>query len=73
MDEQARLERDPAALQAEILALDAALVEYQPELEARHKEYQEAKAGYEIMKLRVKLIKERRSGLQSVLKSVSQF
>ena len=69
MDDRARQERDPAALQAEILTLDAMLVEFQPALEAKHKAFQEARAEYEVARLRVKLIKERRSGLQSVRSS----
>lgn len=73
LDERARAERDPAAIQQEIMELDRQLLEFQPDLESKHKAYQEARAEYEVAKLRARLIKERRSGLQSVLKSVSQF
>lgn len=71
LDERARIERDPAAIQQEIMELDRQLLEASPDLEAKHKAFQEARAEYEVAKLRAKLIKERRSGLQSVLKSVS--
>lgn len=71
MNEQERAERDPAALQAELLAIDAQIVERQPELEAKHEAFQQARAAYEVEKLRLRLLKERRSGLQSVLKSVT--
>ncbi len=66
-----RAERDPAAIQQEIMELDRQMLELQPALEAAHEEYQQARASYEVKKLRARLIRERRSGLQSVLRSVS--
>lgn len=69
-DEQ-RLERDPVALQHELLAIEKEIAERRPVLEAKNKAFQEARAEFEVEKLRFKLLKERRSALQSVLKSVS--
>ncbi len=71
LTDQDRFDRDPAAIQQEIMELDRQLLELQPALEKAHEEYQQTKATYEVKKLHAKLIKERRSGLQSVLKSVS--
>lgn len=71
MDEQARAERDPVAIQQELLEIDRQILERQPVLEKKHKAFQESKAEYEVEKLRLKILKERRSGLQSVLKSLT--
>jgi len=71
MDEQARQERDPVAIQLELLEIDRQILERQPVLEKKHKAFQESKAEYEVEKLRLRILKERRSGLQSVLKSVT--
>jgi hypothetical protein len=73
MDEQARIERDPVALQQELLEIDRQILEHQPVLEECHREFQEAQASYRVARLRLQILKERRSGLQSVLKSVSRF
>lgn len=70
MNEQERLERDPAALQRELLAIEKAMLEAQPDLEAKNEVFQQARAEFEVAKLRLKLLKERRSALQSVLKSL---
>ncbi len=71
MDDQARRERDPVALQLELLEIDRQILERQPILETKHKAFQESKAEYEVEKLRLRILKERRSGLQSVLKSLT--
>ena len=71
MDEQARQERDTVAIQLELLEIDRQILERQPVLEKKHKAFQESKAEYEVEKLRLKILKERRSGLQSVLKSLT--
>lgn len=73
LTDQERFERDPVALQQELLAIEKEMLERQPVLEAKHKAYLEARAEYEVEHLRFKLLKERRSSLQSVLRSVSQF
>ena len=70
MDEKQREERDPVAIQQELLEIDRQTEEIMPELEAVNKEFQEARAMFEVKKLRLKLLKERRSALQSVLKSL---
>ena len=71
MDDRARQERDPVALQLELLEIDRQILERQPILETKHKAFQESKAEYEVEKLRLRILKERRSGLQSVLKSLT--
>jgi hypothetical protein len=71
VDDQARRERDPVALQLELLEIDRQILERQPILETKHKAFQESKAEYEVEKLRLRILKERRSGLQSVLKSLT--
>jgi len=70
MDDQQREERDPVAIQQELLEIDRQMEEICPRLEEKNKEYQEARAAFEVDKLRLKLLKERRSALQSVLKSL---
>ena len=52
MDEQARQERDPVAIQLELLEIDRQILERQPVLEKKHKAFQESKAEYEVEKLR---------------------
>lgn len=71
LNDEQRQERDPAALQLELLEIDRQIAERQPVLEEKNRVFQEARAEFEIEKMRLKLLKERRSGLQSVLKSVS--
>lgn len=73
MNEQERAERDPAAIQKELLEIERQITEAGPDLLAKVQRASEAKAEADVAKLRLKLLKERRSGLQSVLKSVSQF
>ena len=70
LNEQERLERDPAALQRELLEIEKRMLESQPDLEAKNETFQQARADFEVEKLRLKLLKERRSALQSVLKSL---
>lgn len=73
MTPEQREERDPAALQAELLEIDRQIAEAGPDLLEKVQRAAEARAGADVAKLRLKLLKERRSGLQSVLKSVSAF
>lgn len=68
-----RFEREPVALQRALLLIEKQIDELAPEIERLAREYQEAKAQYEIAALKLKLLKERRSALQSVLKSLSVF
>lgn len=68
-DEQIN-ERDPVALQQELLAIDRKMAAITPEVDAKNQAYQETKAEFEVVRLRLKLLKERRSALQSVLKSL---
>lgn len=70
LTDEERAERDPAALQRELLDIEKQITELMPELEAVNKEYQEARAMFEVKKLRLKLLKERRNTMQSVLKSL---
>lgn len=71
LTDQERLERDPAALQMELLEIEKQILDLTPEIQKKNEVYQQAKAEFEVEKLRLKLLKERRSALQSVLKSVS--
>lgn len=68
-----RQERDPAAIQRLILELEKRLALEGPNIEAATQIMLEQKAIAEVGKLRMKIIKDRLSGLQSVLKSVNQF
>jgi hypothetical protein len=69
LTDQQRDERDPVALQRELLEIDRQMDELRPVLIEANGRYQAAKAEVEVHKLRLKLLKERRSALQSVLKS----
>ena len=66
-----RQEREPMAIQREILDIDRQMNELGPKLTAKKAEELETKAECDVMALRLKILKERRSGLQSVLKSLS--
>ena len=68
-DEQ-RIERDPTALQIELLDVEKQITELAPALQEKNRAFQEARAHFEVDKLRLKLLKDRRSALQSVLKSL---
>lgn len=70
MDDQMRIERDPAAIQLELMDIEKQIEELAPVLQEKNKAFQEARAMFEVDKLRLKLLKERRSSLQSVLKSL---
>lgn len=70
MDDLQRLERDPAAIQIELMSIDKQIEELAPELQEKNEAYQQARAMFEVDKLRLKLLKERRTSLQSVLKSL---
>jgi len=71
LTDEERQERKPEAIQREILNIDKQLLDLGPKLTARKTEELEAKAECDVMSLRMKILKERRSGLQSVLKSLS--
>lgn len=71
MNEQQRAERDPAAIQQELLEIERQIDEASPDLLAKVQTASEAKAEADVAKLRLRLLKERRSGLQSVLKSIN--
>ena len=60
-------------MQRELLDIDRQISELTPLLDERNAAYQAARAEYEVSKLRLRLLKERRSGLQSVLKSLTVF
>ena len=70
MTPQERQERDPAALQRQILELEQQMADEAPGIEEANREALEWKAKADIGKLRMKIIKDRVSGLQSVLKSL---
>lgn len=71
MNDQQREERDPVAIQKEILEIERQIEAAGPDLLEKVKAAGEAKAEADVAKLRLKLLKERRSGLQSVLKSAN--
>lgn len=71
LTDEERQERDPAALQRQILELEKQLAEEGPKVQAATQIMFEQKAIVEVGKLRMKIIKDRLSGLQSVLKSVT--
>lgn len=70
LTDQERIERDPAAIQMELLNIEKQIVELTPVIEEKNQEFQQARASFEVVKMRLKLYKERRSALQSVLKSL---
>ena len=70
MNDQERLERDPAAIQIELMDIERQVVDLTPEIQEKNKIFQEARAAFEVEKLRLKLLKDRRSTLQSVLRSL---
>ncbi|MBU2703676.1 phage-related minor tail protein [Sporomusaceae bacterium BoRhaA] len=71
LTDQERAERDPTAIQRQILELEKQLAEEGPKVQAATQIMLEQKAIVEVGKLRMKIIKDRLSGLQSVLKSVT--
>ncbi|HHV79076.1 MAG TPA: hypothetical protein GXX40_05620 [Firmicutes bacterium] len=73
LDDLERFEREPVALQRTLLEIEKQIASLTPDIEEKNRAYQEAKAEYEIAALKLKLLKERRSALQSVLKSLSVF
>lgn len=70
MNDQQRMERDPVAIQQELLEIERQIEEAGPDLMEKTKSAGDAKAEMDVAKLRLRLLKERRSGLQSVLKSL---
>ena len=65
-----RVERNPQAIQMELMEIDEQILDLTPTMQEKNKLFQQAKAEFEVDKLRLKLLKERRSALQSVLKSL---
>lgn len=70
MNEIERAERSPQAIQIELMGIDEQILDLTPTMQEKNKTFQQAKAEFEVDKLRLKLLKERRSALQSVLKSL---
>lgn len=70
LTDQERQERDPAAIQRAILELEKQLEEEAPKVEEATRVMMEQKAYVDVAKLRMKIVKDRISGLQSVLKSL---
>lgn len=66
LTDEERQERDPAALQRALLEIEQEIAELGPELIA-------AKMKATECDFKLKILKERKSALQSTLKSVSQF
>ena len=64
-----RQERDPAAIQRSILELEKQIADEAPALEEANRHALEWKTKVDVGKLRMKIIKDRISGSQSVLKS----
>lgn len=73
LSDEERQERSPEAIQREILSLEKQMAELEPAIIEATKVILEQKAIADVGKVRMKIIKDRISGLQSVLKSVSQF
>ena len=70
MNDIERAERNPQAIQIELMDIDEQILDLTPAMQEKNKLFQQAKAEFEVDKLRLKLLKERRSALQSVLKSL---
>ena len=60
-------------MQRELLDIDRQISDLMPLLDERNTAYQAARAEYEVSRLRLRLLTQRRSGLQSVLKSLAVF
>ena len=73
MNDIERAERNPQAIQVELMDIDEQILDLTPTMQEKNKLFQQAKAEFEVDKLRLKLLKERRSALQSVLKSISVY
>lgn len=71
LSNEERSEREPAAIQRAILELERQMAEIQPDILQANQERLEWQVKYEVLILRMKILKERRSGLQSVLKSLA--
>ena len=69
--ESEQLTAEVDRMQRELLDIDRQISDLTPLLDQRNAAYQAARAEYEVSRLRLRLLKERRSGLQSVLKSLS--
>lgn len=70
LTDRERIERDPAAIQRQILELEKQMEAEAPALEEANRIMLENKAIVDVGKLRMKILKDRISGLQSVLKSL---
>ena len=68
-----RLSAEVDRMQRELLDIDRQISELTPLLDERNAAYQAARAEYEVSRLRLRLLTQRRSGLQSVLKSLTVF
>ncbi len=66
MTDQERQERDPTALQRALLDIEQEIADKTPVMI-------EAKLNATKVDFEIRLLKERKSALQSVLKSISQF
>ena len=71
--ESEQLSAEADRLQRELLEIDRQISELTPLLDQRNAAYQAARAEYEVSRLRLRLLTQRRSGLQSVLKSLAVF
>ena len=71
LDEQERQERDPAAIQRELLDIEKELCDVSFNLQERARTLSNAKLNYDLLILHQKRLKDSKSLLQSVLKSVS--
>lgn len=69
MEDQERFERDPAALQRELLEIERQISESR--ISEKNEVFQQARAEFEVEKLRMKLLKDRRSALQTVLRTLN--
>ena len=70
MTNDERVERNPQAIQLDLMEIDEQILDLTPTMQEKNKLFQQEKANFEVDKLRLKLLKERRSALQSVLKSL---
>lgn len=73
LTEQEREERDPVAIQRELLELAEMAAQVSEELTAVTARYHEALRDKKVLEAKRDWIKQQISALQSVLKSLSQF
>lgn len=70
LTDRERIELDAAAIQRELMDIEKQIADLVPVVNEKNKSFQEARAEFEIEKMRLKLLKDRRSSLQTVARTL---